>query len=114
MTTPPGPADPFVPAEPALAAAGVDAVLALRGDIDFFTEDEFRAEAERLLARSGIARLVVDMGEVNVIDSSGLGLLVDLLRLCRDTDLPMSVRRVPPAVRQLLDMTGLDQVIDLD
>lgn len=94
--------------------AGHPAVLRLSGDIDFFTEDEFRAEAERLLDDSEIDRLVVDLGDVDVMDSSGLSLLVDLLRLCRDLELPMTLRAVPERVVQLLDLTGLDQVIPVE
>jgi anti-sigma B factor antagonist len=96
------------------AAAGHPAVLRLTGDIDFFTEDEFRAEAERLLAQPDTDRLVVDLSGVGVMDSSGLSLLVDLLRLCRDMDLPMTLRDVPDRVVQLLDITGLDQVIAVE
>src|SRR6476620_9352570 len=94
--------------------AGHPAVLRLSGDIDFFTEDEFRAEAERLLDDAEIDRLVVDLGDVDVMDSSGLSLLVDLLRLCRDLELPMKLRAVPERVVQLLDLTRLDQVIPVE
>jgi anti-sigma B factor antagonist len=90
------------------------AVLHLSGDIDFFTEDAFRAEAERLLEDTAIDGLVVDLGQVEVMDSSGLGLLVDLLRLCRDLELPMTLRAVPERVAQLLDLTGLDQLITVE
>jgi anti-sigma B factor antagonist len=93
---------------------GRPALLRLVGDIDFFTEDEFRAEAERLLAGPHIDRLIVDLTEVGVMDSSGLSLLVDLLRLCRDMDLSMTLRNVPARVIELLDLTGLDQVISVE
>lgn len=93
---------------------GHPVVLRLIGDIDFFSEDEFRAEAERLLDDDAVSCLVVDLGEVGVMDSSGLNLLVDLLRLCRDIDLPMTLRKVPDRVVQLLDLTGLDQVISVE
>ena len=93
---------------------GRPAVLKLSGDIDFFTEDEFRERAERLLETPGIDRLVVDLADVGVMDSSGLSLLVDLLRLCRDLDLPMALRSAPERVVQLLDLTGLDQVIPVE
>jgi anti-anti-sigma factor len=87
------------------------AVLTLRGDVDFFTEDAFRAEAEQLLAEDGVESFVVDLQHVEMVDSSGISLLVDLLRLCREMDLPMALRSVPERVRQLLDLTGLDQVL---
>ena len=96
------------------APAARPAVLPLHGDIDFFTEDEFRAEAERVLAEPGVTALVVDLAEVELLDSSGLGLLVDLLRLCRDLGIDMSLRHVPDRVVRMLDLTGLDQVITVE
>lgn len=95
-------------------ASASPAVLRLCGDVDFFTEDEYRKEAEQLLDTPGIDSLVVDLSDVGVMDSSGLSLLVDLLRLCRDLDLPMTLRGVPDRIVQLLDLTGLDQVIAVE
>jgi len=93
---------------------GRPAVLKMHGDIDFFTEDEFRSQAERLLDDESVTSLVVDLGQVRVMDSSGLSLLVDLLRLCQDLGLPMVLREPPERVLQLLDLTGLDQVIKVE
>lgn len=93
---------------------GRPAVLRLSGDVDFFTEDEFRAAAEKLLDDTDIDRLIVDLSDVGLMDSSGLSLLVDLLRLCRDMELPMTLRGVPDHIVQLLDLTGLDQVISVE
>jgi anti-anti-sigma factor len=90
------------------------AVLTLRGDVDFFTEDAFRAEAEQLLADADVESFVVDFEHVEMVDSSGISLLVDLLRLCREMGLPMVLRNVPERVRQLLDLTGLDQVMPIE
>jgi anti-anti-sigma factor len=87
------------------------AVLHLRGDVDFFTEDGFRAEAEQLLAEEGLTAFVVDLAEVDVIDSSGLGLLIDLLRLCRELGIEMTLRGVSDRAQQLIDITGLHEVL---
>jgi anti-sigma B factor antagonist len=89
------------------------AVLRLHGDLDFFSEDTFRAEAERLLT-GDLDEFIVDLGAVNMVDSSGLSLLVDLLRLCREMGLPMLLRDVPEKVQQIFDLTGLDQVMTAD
>lgn len=95
------------------ADPGRTVVLRLHGDIDFFTEDAFRAEAEQLLSER-VEQFVVDVSAVNMIDSSGLSLLVDLLRLCRELDVSMVLREVPEQVRQLLDLTGLGEVMTID
>lgn len=89
-------------------------VLRLVGDVDFFTEDVFRHQAEALLSDDLLDELVVDMSEVGVVDSSGLGLLLDLLRLCRELDMRMVLHAVPSRVRSLLDLTGLSEVLIAD
>ena len=102
-----------VPATVTAAPDGTTAVLHLHGAVDFVSEDGFRAQAEQLL-RDDVSVLLVDLGEVSFVDSSGLGLLVDLLRLCRDTDVTMRLRRVPESVRRLLDTTGLQDLIEVE
>jgi anti-anti-sigma factor len=87
------------------------AVLHLVGDLDFFTEDTFRERAEHLLAAGDVERFVVDLADVGIVDSSGLGLLIDLLRLCRELGLPMTLRAVPARVQQLLELSGLGEVL---
>lgn len=98
---------------PAIDRRDRTVVLRLRGDVDFFSEDGFRAEAEQLLT-GDLDGFIVDLSGVDIIDSSGLGLLVDLLRLCREMGLPMVLREVPDRVQQLFSITGLDQVLAAD
>lgn len=89
-------------------------VLRLRGDIDALTQPEYRKLAEELLAASPAERLVVDMSEVTTIDSSGLGLLVHLQSVTRDSAVGMVLTDVPPRAAALLRRTGLDRVFDID
>jgi anti-anti-sigma factor len=92
----------------------VTAVLRLVGDVDFVTEDGFRAQAEQLLGADDLDAFVVDLSDAGVLDSSGLSLLVDLLKLCRELGIPMTLRDVPPRVRQLITMSGLDDVLPVE
>jgi anti-sigma B factor antagonist len=90
------------------------AVLRLVGDIDFVTEDAFRAQAEQLLGADDLDAFVVDLSDAGVLDSSGLGLLVDLLRLCRELGIPMTLRNVPSRVRRMITLNGLDDVLPVE
>lgn len=95
---------------------GVDepAILRLSGDVDAFTQDEYRRQADRLLASAAPRPLVVHMGGVTTIDSSGLGLLVHLQSRSRERGVPMVLTDVPPRARALLKRTGLDRVFRID
>lgn len=113
MLTPTGRADivPFVTAGEGTRDA---VILQLRGDVDALSQASYRDAAERLLAESSASQLIVDMSELNSIDSSGLGLLVHLQSLTRERDMAMVLRHVPPRADALLRRTGLNRVFQID
>lgn len=89
-------------------------VLRLRGDVDALSQQEYRALADDLVSSSGGDRLVVDMTEVDSIDSSGLGLLVHIQSITRNRDITMVLKNVPPRAEALLRRTGLNRVFQID
>ena len=80
-------------------------VLALAGELDIYTVDAFRRAAEPMREHEAV---IVDMGNVELVDSSGLGAL---LALCRAPDGRRTVVLVcaGPAIPQLLELTRLDE-----
>jgi anti-sigma B factor antagonist len=56
--------------------------------------------------------IVLHLGEVVFIDSSGLGTLVRLLTSARRVSADLKLCDVPPAVRQVLKMTSLIKLFD--
>ncbi|MGJ3523475.1 STAS domain-containing protein [Nitratidesulfovibrio sp. D1] len=51
-------------------------VAALTGELTLANATEVRNELERLFARKGVSDVVLDLGAVSFMDSSGLGTLV--------------------------------------
>lgn len=64
-------------------------------------------EARELLRPAGVHRLVVDLTAVSFVDSSGLGLLVNLRQLAEDRGAHFVLHNVPRRVTRLLELTGL-------
>lgn len=61
---------------------------------------------------NGHEQLLVDMSQVDFIDSSGLGALVSALkRIGRDGEL--KVRALTPPVKSMFELTRLDRVITI-
>jgi anti-anti-sigma factor len=54
-------------------------------------------------------RLVLDVGEITFIDSSGLRALLQLSQQMNGAA-PLVLSQVPPSVRRLLDVVGLEAV----
>ncbi len=87
-------------------------VIELKGKIMGGPEaKEFRDELQKHLD-DGIKRVVVDLGKVNWMNSSGLGILIGGLTTVRNNLGDMKLARVTDKIKSLLMITKLVQVFD--
>ena len=75
-----------------------------------------RAALEHLerVARGGATRMIVDMQRTTDIDARGLGVLVLLQKRGRDLMIATKLLHPPVAVRQMLELTKLDYLFEID
>jgi anti-sigma B factor antagonist len=92
------------------AEAGGIPVLRLRGRLTLGegSRDLCRTIAD--IAAEGHKSLLLDLGELSYIDSSGLGTLVAGYNLLKGNGGSVGLFQVPERVRELLEMTGLVMV----
>jgi anti-sigma B factor antagonist len=87
-------------------ADGQALVVRAFGELDLATAGTLEEELRKALASDG-SGVVLDLGEVEFIDSTALGVLIAIARLNED-GFRFSIRRqFRPAVRQALDLTGI-------
>ena len=86
--------------------------LRLIGEMDAGTIDVFRT-AIIDVSVAGVTRVVLDLGELDFIDSTGLGGLVGALKRFRDLDGDLALANVRPRVAKLLELTGLDKAFTI-
>ncbi|MFN8358915.1 MAG: STAS domain-containing protein [Candidatus Kapaibacterium sp.] len=65
----------------------------------------------RKLAEQNVPNVIVDMSAVELINSSGLGMLVSGHSTMKKSGGSLKLAAVPDKVRQLLEMTHLDTVL---
>ena len=87
-------------------------VVRLSGEIIMDAVTECRAEVERLILTATAAAVVVDLSSVAFMDSSGVGFLIGLRRLCQDHDKTLSVANPTPPIKKLLAMLRLTEYFD--
>lgn len=87
---------------------GESLVLYLSGEIDL--EGSPEARKALLAALTNKRAVIVDMGEVSYIDSSGIASLVEALQRAGETQLDFSLRRVNERVGKILRLARLDSV----
>ncbi|MBV9357918.1 MAG: STAS domain-containing protein [Chloroflexi bacterium] len=89
--------------------AGV-AVVEVVGRLDLLSAAEVRSCLATAVA-DGQRRLVVDLGRVEFIDSSGLGALVSGLKSARQAGGDLRIARPAEQARLVLQLTTLDRVL---
>ena len=87
-------------------------VVAPHGDVDMAVADDVRTRLAMLVDR-GRAQLVLDLGRVMYIDSSGLGALVSAMKQARAAGGDIKLCGLASDVRALFEMTRLDKVLSL-
>ncbi|HEY1829625.1 MAG TPA: STAS domain-containing protein [Acidimicrobiales bacterium] len=81
--------------------------LSLRGDLDLSTAPHLREALDELRHPWGSRGVIVDLTELNYVDSIGLGLFVTAHRRALAVGKDFIVLRPNPFIGRLLGMTGL-------
>jgi anti-sigma B factor antagonist len=87
-------------------------VLAVSGDLDLAAVPHLREEAaERISAGRGA--LCLDLGGVTFLDSSGLGVLVELRTRARSNGVSFELLNVPSGPARIITIAGLAETLGL-
>jgi anti-sigma B factor antagonist len=86
-----------------------DTGLALAGEIDAYTAPAL-AEA---IGRCDHTYVMIDMAEVEFVDSSGLRVLIEAHQEAQAADRRIQLTNPSPAVSRLLEISGIDDYLNV-
>ena len=86
--------------------AGDCAVLQVTGEVDVYTAPMLR-ERIREIAANGAVHLIADLGQVDFLDSTGLGVLVGGLKRLREDGGSLALVITTPRILRIFQITGL-------
>ncbi len=86
------------------------AVVVVTGDVDLHTAPVLRAEALTAVGH-GAPHLVLDMAEVDFVDSTGLSTLIVLLHASQEAGGSLRVACVPERLLRMVTMTGISELL---
>ena len=89
------------------------AELALSGDLDMSATFRLEPALDRLLSSSQVGEVVLDLGDVNFVDSSGLGLLLATYERSREAGTAMAIVGPSPEVQRVFRLAGVETVLPL-
>ena len=103
---------PDAPLDITLSGTGEHRIVMLKGELDAYTSPVLRERMLELID-DGARELVLDLSGIELIDSTGLGVLVGVLKRLLQHDGALELRSLRPAARRVLDITGLDRVFTI-
>ena len=88
---------------------GRTATVVASGEIDLSTVDELRSAVTG--AAEDVDRLLLDLTDVEFIDSAGLGGLLELRSTLRSREITLEISAGEGPVRQAMQITGLSELL---
>lgn len=93
---------------------GDHVIVTAAGEIDLYTAPVLQADLAAIIADAvPAARFVIDMSGVEFCDSTGMNVLLSGLRQVRERGGELELAAPRPAVRKILEVTGLDTVFTI-
>jgi anti-sigma B factor antagonist len=84
--------------------------MAPKGRLDMASAPAFRERVKQLV-ESGSLRLVIDLGDVSFVDSSGLGAVIGGLKVARQAGGDLRIARANEQVKLVLELTSLNRLL---
>lgn len=108
-----GVGDRDVPFELRVSFSASRTVLQVGGEVDVLTAPGLGALLDALVDRSD-SDVVIDLRDIHFMDASGLGVIAAASGRLRGSARRLIVASPPPTVRRILELTGMNELIDHD
>jgi anti-anti-sigma factor len=95
-----------------VTADGQTVRVVLKGELDLAGVDRVEQAFEQAESMP-VALVVLDLAELTFVDSTGLETMLRAARRARETGRRLVVTRPSPYLRKLLQMTAIDQALDI-
>jgi len=82
------------------------------GDLDIATAPNLREAFEDAFSDGDAEMLVIDLTELNFMDSTGIRLLLEMNDVCEDAD-RLRIVNGSPSVTRILDLTGVRSILPI-
>lgn len=93
---------------------GSEAIVTVAGDVDLTTAPRVREavkDARDSTAPVPLTTLIIDLSDVEHLDSVGLAVLVETAAECHSAEQALALVCPTPVVTRPLEMTGLDRIL---
>ncbi len=87
-------------------------IIALSGEMDVHTSAHLRDSVLSLLEK-GARKIVINLDNVEYVDSTGLGTMVGVLKRMTEQNCKLCIVSANPLINRVFDITGLTQIFTI-
>ena len=88
-------------------------IVRISGELDLLTAETFRNLIEREVFQQKTKNLILNLEQVNFIDSSGLGVILGRYKRIREQGGVVAIVGAQPHVKRVLELSGILRIIGL-
>ena len=85
----------------------------LEGDLDLNSVTDFKRSLDESIGKNQ-ADIVIDCSQLRYIDSTGLGVLVSILKKVKEYGGTIKIKQLKPYLFKIFDVTGLTGVFEIE
>ncbi|MFB1050441.1 anti-sigma F factor antagonist [Paraliobacillus sp. JSM ZJ581] len=89
-------------------------LVRLSGELDHHEAERFKTDWQRILYEVDVQHVILNLGELTFMDSSGLGVILGRYKELKQIKGEMIVCSISPAVKRLFELSGLFKIIRLE
>lgn len=82
----------------------------ISGELDLSVAMQFRTALEPIVKKAD-KKLILDLENLKYIDSTGIGIIISVLKLREELNAEFYVQNIPVAIKRLLDLTGVSEFL---
>ena len=87
-------------------------IVDIEGEIDVYTSMELKKELNGMID-NGSKKIIINLEKVNYMDSSGLGILVAILKRLKQEDGIMKLTKMNIGIKKIFEITKLTKFFEI-
>ena len=83
----------------------------LSGELDEHSATDTRIKLDEIFLSSGFSQIIIDLSELDFMDSTGIGVLIGRYKKMKDKNIPIFICNPSKHAEKIFKMTGLYDIM---
>ena len=85
--------------------------ISITGDLDEHNATRVRKEMDREISTQSFKQIVIDLSDLDFMDSTGIGVLIGRYKIIKDKGVPIFISNPNKQVDKIFSMTGIYNIM---